>query len=244
MEANYQMIIEVTNVCKSFKKQKVLKDITLGIDQKEIFGLLGPSGAGKTTLIRVITGAINSDSGTVRVDGLLIPNMESLEIIGFMPQSDALYDDISGVDNLKFFGKLYGLKGIRLKERVEEVLELVDLTGDAKKHVMFYSGGMKKRLSLGISLIHQPKVLILDEPTVGIDPLLRRKVWDEFARLKELGTTIVVTTHVMDEAMKCDRVGLIYDGELIACDLVEKLLEQTPNHSLEDLFFQTKEVSI
>ena len=238
------MIIEVKNVYKSFKKQQVLKDISLGIDEKEIFGLLGPSGAGKTTLIRVIIGAINSDSGTVKVDNLLIPNMYSLKIIGFMPQSDALYEDISGVDNLRFFGKLYGLKGIKLKERVEEVLELVDLKGDAKKYVMYYSGGMKKRLSLGVSLIHQPKVLILDEPTVGIDPLLRKKIWDEFTRLKELGTTIVVTTHVMDEAVKCDRVGLIYDGELIACDYVDKLLEQTPNHSLEDLFFQTKEASV
>lgn len=238
------MIIEVKNIYKSFKKQPVLKNITLDIDQSEIFGLLGPSGAGKTTLIRVITGAINSDSGSVKVDNLLIPNMNSLKIIGFMPQSDSLYNDISGIDNLRFFGKLYGLKGKKLKDRVEEILKLVDLTDDAKKYVMFYSGGMKKRLSLGISLIHQPKILILDEPTIGIDPLLRKKVWDEFYRLKDLGTTIIVTTHVMDEAEKCDRVGLIYNGELIACDYVDKLLEQTPNHSLEDLFFQTKEASI
>jgi ABC-2 type transport system ATP-binding protein len=229
--------IVLQNISKSFGSQNVLKNINLHVVDNEIFGLLGPSGAGKTTLIRLITGAIEADEGKLTIDNFEIPSHEALKIIGFMPQEDALYTDLSGLDNLRFFGGLYKLKKETLSNRIDEVLTLVDLHSDASKRVSLYSGGMKKRLSLSIALLHNPKLLILDEPTVGIDPLLRKKIWDEFFELKRQGHTIIVTTHVMDEAVKCDRLGLIYHGNLIACDTVQNLLKKTQNNLLEELFF-------
>ncbi|MDF2941375.1 MAG: transporter ATP-binding protein [Herbinix sp.] len=232
------MLIEIKEVSKSFKKQQVLKDINLTIDENEIFGLIGPSGAGKTTLIRLLIGAINTDSGTIRVGDYMVPNLKALNNIGYMPQNEALYTDLSGYDNLMFFGGMYQQKKSELKKRADEVLKLVELDGDGNKRVINYSGGMKKRLSLAVALIHSPKVLVLDEPTVGIDPILRKKIWDEFYKLKEQGKTIVVTTHVMDEAIRCDRLALINYGNIIACDTVETLLGRTQNNSIEELFFE------
>jgi len=232
------MLIEVKDVSKSFKKQQVLKDINLAISENEIFGLIGPSGAGKTTLIRLLIGAINSDRGTIRVGDYMVPNLKALDNIGYMPQNEALYTDLSGYDNLMFFGGMYQLRRSELKRRAEEVLKLVELDEDGSKRVINYSGGMKKRLSLAVALLHSPQVLILDEPTVGIDPILRKKIWKEFYQLREQGKTLVVTTHVMDEAVRCDRLGLIYDGNIIACDTVETLLSRTKNNSIEELFFE------
>lgn len=232
------MQIEVMGASKSFKKQQVLKDINLIIKENEIFGLIGPSGAGKTTLIRLIIGAIEADSGVIKVGQDIVPNLKTLVNIGYMPQNDALYNDLSGRDNLMFFGGMYLLKKTELIKRINEVLKLVELDNDSEKRVINYSGGMKKRLSLAIAMLHNPAVLILDEPTVGIDPILRKKIWNEFYSLKNQGKTIVVTTHVMDEATKCDRLGLIYGGDIIACDTVEVLLGRTKNNSIEELFFE------
>jgi ABC-2 type transport system ATP-binding protein len=234
------MNVNLENVSKSFGHQNVLKHIDLCVNDNEIFGLLGPSGAGKTTLIRLITGALTADEGKITIDKYRIPTLEALKVIGFMPQEDALYNDLSGIDNLHFFGGLYKLKKEELTNRINEVLSLVDLQNDTKKRVSLYSGGMKKRLSLAVALLHNPKLLILDEPTVGIDPVLRKKIWDEFFELKKQGHTIIVTTHVMDEAIKCDRLGLVYNGALIACDTVQNLLKQTQNNMLEELFFMQK----
>lgn len=133
------------------------------------------------------------------------------------------------------------MKQKELRSRAEEVLKLVELDKDSKKKVVNYSGGMKKRLSLAVALLHSPKVLILDEPTVGIDPILRMKIWEEFYQLKEQGKTILVTTHVMDEAIKCDRLGLIYNGEIIDCDTVDNLLARTKNNTIEELFLSKGE---
>lgn len=230
------MLIEVKDVTKAFKKQEVLKNIHLQIDENEIFGLIGPSGAGKTTLIRLIIGAISTDEGQIKVMDYTVPNLKALDYIGYMPQNDALYNDLSGYDNLMFFGGMYHIKKPELKKRADEVLKLVELDGDGKKKVSNYSGGMRKRLSLAVALLHSPRVLILDEPTVGIDPILRKKIWEEFYELKKQGKTIIVTTHVMDEAIKCDRLGLIYNGKIIACDTVPELLGRTKNNSIEELF--------
>lgn len=237
------MLIEVKGASKSFKKHQVLKDIHLTINENEIFGLIGPSGAGKTTLIRLIIGAISTDSGIIKVGDYTVPNLKVLDSIGYMPQNDALYSDLSGYDNLMFFGGMYQHKKAELKSRALEVLKLVELDGDANKKVINYSGGMKKRLSLAVALLHSPNLLILDEPTVGIDPILRKKIWDEFYVLKEQGKTIVITTHVMDEAVKCDRLGLIYNGDIIACDTVDTLLGQTKNNSIEELFLNREGVA-
>lgn len=230
------MLIEVKDTSMRFKKQEVLKSINLTIQENEIFGLIGPSGSGKTTLIRLIIGAINAEQGEIQVMGRIVPDLRVLDHIGYMPQNDALYEDLSGYDNLMFFGGMYHMKRAQLKRRAMEVLRLVELENDSNKRVLFYSGGMKKRLSLAVALLHDPKLLILDEPTVGIDPLLRKKIWEEFERQKQQGKTIIVTTHVMDEAVRCDRLGLIYHGTIFACDTVEALMKKTKNNSLEELF--------
>ena len=229
----------MTHVSKAFKKQQVLKDVDLQIENNEIFGMIGPSGAGKTTLIRLIIGAIAADEGSIKIGNISIPSLDALNIIGYMPQNDALYGDLSGYDNLMFFGRMYGIKEAKLKEKAHEVLRLVDLESDSDKKVGLYSGGMKKRLSLAVALLAEPELLILDEPTVGVDPILRRKIWEQFRELKAQGKTIIITTHVMDEAELCDRVALIYNGGVIACDTVEALLSRTKNRSLEELFFES-----
>lgn len=234
------MQVSLSHVSKSFKKQQVLKNVNLKIENNEIFGLIGPSGAGKTTLIRLIIGAIAADEGVISIGDIIIPSLEALSVIGYMPQNEALYGDLSGYDNLVFFGRMYGIKKTELKNRAQEVLKLVDLEGDSKRRVNEYSGGMKKRLSLAVALLAQPSLIILDEPTVGVDPLLRRKIWNQFRELKAQGKTIIITTHVMDEAEMCDRIALVYNGGIIACDRIDTLLSQTKNHSIEDLFFDNE----
>ena len=231
------MKIHVEHVSKSFRKTRVLDDISLVANPGEILCLLGPSGSGKTTLIRLMIGAMPADSGTITIDGKRIPNMDSIRNIGYMPQNDAVYNDISGYDNLVFFGRLYGLKAKKLRHRVDETLALVDLTQDKDKLVANYSGGMKKRLSLAIAFLHDPQILILDEPTVGIDPLLRKTIWAEFDRFCAAGKTIIISTHVMDEAAKCQRAALLHNGALIAIDTIASLKAQTKTDSLEELFF-------
>jgi ABC-2 type transport system ATP-binding protein len=157
--------------------------------------------------------------------------------IGFMPQNDALYNDLTGEANLRFFAGLHGIKKSEINIRIAEVLELVGLQEDRKKYVALYSGGMKKRLSLAAALIHEPEVLLLDEPTVGIDPVLRRTIWQQFGVLKKAGKTLIVTTHVMDEVEQCDKAALIYNGKLIHYDSVAALSAQTKSGKVEELFF-------
>lgn len=236
------MSIIIENITKSFQKQVVLENVSLSAQSHEILGLIGPSGAGKTTLIRLITGAIRPDSGSIMIDGELVPKMTLFSKIGFMPQTDALYPDLSGMDNLLFFGRLYGLKGTSLKKRAEELLQFIDLFPDRDKLVFQYSGGMKKRLSLIIALLHEPPYLILDEPTVGIDPVLRRRIWDYFHELAQSGKTLVISTHVMDEAESCDKCALIYQGKRLDFDTIQNLKAKTSSQKIEELFFQKKEV--
>ena len=185
------MLVGVKDVSKSFKAQRVLGNVSLSIEENEIFGPIGPSGAGKTTLIRLIIGAIGADSGAIRVGEHEIPSLGALKEIGYTPQNDALYNDLSGRDNLLFFGGMYRLPQKELGLRAEEALRLVELGDNGGKKVANYSGGMKKRLSLAVALLHGPRLLILDEPTVGIDPILRRKIWEEFYALKKQGKTIM-----------------------------------------------------
>ncbi len=229
--------IQLSGVTKSFDGKTVLDNITISAYQGEILCLLGPSGAGKTTLIRLITGAIRPDSGEILVAGKKIPDRSAQQAIGFMPQNDAVYTDISGLDNLLFFGRLFRMDSRALKSRAEEVLKLIDLYPDRHKLVAHYSGGMKKRLSLAIALLHDPDILLLDEPTVGIDPVLRKTVWDRFEAFRQSGKTIVVSTHVMDEAARCQRAALIYGGRIIENDSTRSLMDKTESGSLEELFF-------
>lgn len=228
--------VSIQHVSKSFKKYQVLKEINLDIFAGEIFGLLGPSGAGKTTLVKQLTGLETPTSGESYVFGKKMPTLKLMNRIGYMAQSDALYEDLTAKENLQFFSELYGLAGQKKTSRILEVMELVQLSSDLNKLVSNYSGGMKRRLSLAIALLHEPEVLILDEPTVGIDPVLRQSIWEAFGELKRNGITIIVTTHVMDEAEKCDRLGMIRDGRLIAVGTPEELKEQTNSPTIEDAF--------
>ncbi|WP_239454249.1 ABC transporter ATP-binding protein [Bacillus suaedaesalsae] len=231
------MDILVSHVSKSFDRKQVIKDITFTIPAGEICCLLGPSGSGKTTLIRLMIGAITADQGTIQFADVQMPNMKMLNKVGFMPQNDALYEDLSAEANLHFFGGLYHIDKRKLEERIDEVLAIVDLTEHRRKMVKNFSGGMKKRLSLAVAILHSPKILFLDEPTVGIDPVLRRKIWDQFQVIKNSGTTIIISTHVMDEVTECDKAALIYNGSLIGYDAVTNLLKKTENGKVEELFF-------
>ncbi|MDG5471382.1 ABC transporter ATP-binding protein [Jeotgalibacillus sp. ET6] len=230
------MDIHVSHVHKYFDQHHVIKDVTLTIPSGEICGLLGPSGSGKTTLIRLMIGAIAADEGSVHFGDVEIPNMNMLKKVGFMPQNDALYDDLSAEANLHFFGGLYHLDSSTLNKRMDEVLSIVDLTEHRKKLVKKFSGGMKKRLSLAAAILHSPKILFLDEPTVGIDPVLRRAIWQQFQTIKQSGTTIIVSTHVMDEVTECDQAALLYNGALIDYDTVPNLIQKTDNGRVEELF--------
>jgi ABC-2 type transport system ATP-binding protein len=236
-------VVSIQNVDRSFGKKSVLKNISLTIRKGEIFGILGPSGSGKTTLIKLIAGIDKCSKGEVTVFQQSMPNFTVLSMIGYMGQSDALYTDLTGFDNLSFFGSLYGLKGKKLKDRIQEVATIVGLQDALKKEVNQYSGGMKKRLSLAIAILHKPSLLILDEPTVGIDPVLRKQIWKQFNEMKDQGTTIIITTHIMEEAEKCERIGLIREGELIALDTVENLKAKTTTGKIEELYFE-KEVIV
>ena len=231
------MKIEVNNVDKSFKKQQVLNQITLTIDSGHIFCLLGASGSGKTTLLRIMMGAIPADGGTVTIGDRFVPNKQLLGEMGYMPQSEALYEELSGWENLKFFSGLHHQSRKNFEQKANELLEIVDMVCDKDKLIRDCSGGMKKRISLAVALIHQPKLLLLDEPTVGVDPVLRRQIWKYLRKLKDEGTTILVTTHVMDEVIWCDDAALLRYGHIIAKDTVKNLIDRTPNGNIEDLFF-------
>lgn len=228
--------VSIKAVSKKFSTHEILKDINLDIRKGEIFGLLGPSGAGKTTLVKELAGLDIPSSGENIILGSKMPDFKTINKIGYMAQSDALYEDLSAKENLQFFSSIYGLKGEKQKVRIKMVMGLVDLQNELNKLVKDFSGGMKRRLSLAISLLHEPELLILDEPTVGIDPVLRKRIWDAFYKLNKTGTTIIVTTHVMGEAEMCDRLGLIREGRLIAVGTPEELIRHTNTTSIEEAF--------
>ncbi|CAM5211786.1 ABC-2 type transport system ATP-binding protein OS=Ureibacillus acetophenoni OX=614649 GN=SAMN05877842_11270 PE=4 SV=1 [Ureibacillus acetophenoni] len=232
-------VIHLQNVSKRFKKKHVIKPTNLVVEESKIFGLLGPSGCGKTTLIKMIVGMLKADKGDITVLNKKVPEASLLKEIGYMAQSDALYTELTGEQNLEFFAKLFGFTNSERKERIQYAANIVQLTQDLKVPVSSYSGGMKRRLSLAIALIQNPKILILDEPTVGIDPLLKKSIWQELERLKdEEQKTIVITTHVMDEAEKCDRLAMMRDGSIIASGTPKELKTQYQAQNFDDVFLK------
>ncbi|ULG72333.1 ABC transporter ATP-binding protein [Macrococcus brunensis] len=230
-------IIIVNDVSKSYD-QPVLQNIDLIIETGVIHGFIGPSGSGKTTLMRMIAGLESPSSGSIYIKDLRVPDLSLLPHIGYMAQSDALYMDLSGYENLKFFSQLFKMKKGSAENRINDVAALVNLTADLKKKVKNYSGGMKRRLSLAIALLHQPDILILDEPTVGIDPELRATIWSEMHQMKENGQTILMTTHVMDEAARCDYISLVKDGTIIASGTPQALLKKYHAQTFDEVFIR------
>ncbi|QBP42312.1 ABC transporter ATP-binding protein [Paenisporosarcina antarctica] len=232
-------VLRVNNVSKSYGKQQILTNIHFTADQGQIVGLIGPSGSGKTTLIKLIMGMDVPSSGAIEMLHQKVPNLRLLQQIGYMAQSDALYEDLTGYENLSFFASMFLMKKAERNERIAYVTQIVQLENELKKKVGKYSGGMKRRLSLAIALIQNPQILILDEPTVGIDPELRRSIWQELIRLKnEEQKTIVMTTHVMDEAEKCDVLAMIREGRVITKGSPQALKDQYQVINLEDVFLQ------
>jgi ABC-2 type transport system ATP-binding protein len=222
-------ILEVKNLVKKYGENTAVHGISFEIQEGEIFSLLGPNGAGKTTTISILSTLFSPTSGEATIGGHSITRepMAVRNLIGVIPQELALYDDLTARENLNFWGQMYGLSGKTLKTRVDEVLEQIGLADKAKSRIKTYSGGMKRRVNIGVGLLHKPRVLFMDEPTVGIDPQSRRAILDSVKDLNRQGMTVLYTTHYMEEAEELsDRVGIIDHGELIALGTQAELNRQ------------------
>jgi len=231
---NNSPAIEVLDLHRSFGETKAVQGVSFEVRQGEIFSLLGPNGAGKTTTISMLSCLLRPDQGDARVMGHSIreDQMGVKSALGVVPQEIALYEDLTARENLTFWGKMYGLRGGALTARVEEVLDVIGLRERAKERVGKYSGGMKRRVNIGVALLHKPKVIYMDEPTVGIDPQSRRNILDSVVALKNQGMTVLYTTHYMEEAQELsDHIGIMDHGKLIASgtnnELVKLVGEQT-----------------
>ncbi|MBP2622149.1 ABC transporter ATP-binding protein [Streptococcus panodentis] len=233
-------LLDLQDLEKSFGHQLVLDHVGFQLQAGEIIGLIGPSGAGKSTMIKTMLGMEKADGGLALVLAHAMPNRHILGDIGYMAQSDALYEALSGQENLEFFARLKGLTKKELARDIAHVARVVDLTEHLNKAVSGYSGGMKRRLSLAIAFLGNPKLLILDEPTVGIDPSLRKKIWQELLMLRDKGMGILVTTHVMEEAELTDKVGLLLGGKIIAFDSPSRLKESYGVSSIEEVFLKAE----
>ena len=212
--------IEISHLTKKFGNFTAVKDVSFNVKKGEVFGFLGPNGSGKTTVIRMLMGLISPTSGTGKVLGYDISkDFQGIkEEIGYMSQKFSLYEDLTVEENLDFYGGAYGIPHDKLKERKKEILKMADLEGRENMITSNLSGGWKQRLALGCAIIHEPKILFLDEPTGGVDPIARRDFWDLIYSLSDQGVTILVTTHYMDEAEHCNTIGFIYYGNLLTLD--------------------------
>jgi ABC-2 type transport system ATP-binding protein len=239
MDLNYAIVLE--NFTKDYGDVKAVNDLTLRIPEGEIFGLLGPNGSGKTTTINCLSGLADPTLGHLKVGGFDVQKETSSErgILGICPQETALYPFLSGEENIELFGELYSVPKEVLKRNVSYVIEKVGLTDDAHRRVSKYSGGMKRRVSIAMALVQDPKIVFLDEPTVGMDPQSRRAIWDFIVELKEKGKTILLTTHYMEEAEQlCDEVGIIDHGKLIEIGSPDALKSKYGVKDLEEVFIQ------
>jgi ABC-2 type transport system ATP-binding protein len=225
--------IVASDLRKRFGAVQALRGLSLCVEPGEVYGLLGPNGSGKTTLIRCIAGILRPDAGRVRLLGHDMPDRAVLARVGYMTQAAALYDDLTALQNVTFFA---AMSGCRDRNAVAEALALVELWERRDSRVRTLSGGMRQRLSLACALAHRPDLLLLDEPTVGVDPQLRVQFWRHFRQLASAGTTIVVSSHVMDEAERCDRLGFVRDGRLIAEGTATGLRDRATCQTLEEAF--------
>jgi ABC-2 type transport system ATP-binding protein len=239
-------MLALAGVRKRYGAVVAVDDLSLAVGRGEVFGLLGPNGAGKTTTVHLAVGLLAPDDGEVVIEGRGRPTDPAVRAaIGIAPQALALYDLLTGEENLRFFGEVYGLRGARLAERVQWSLGFVGLTARRRDRVATYSGGMKRRLNLAAALVHDPELILLDEPTVGVDPQSRLQIFENILALRRQGRTMVYTTHYMEEAERlCDRVAILDQGRLLALGTVQELLDAhgvkpktvVQRASLEELF--------
>ena len=221
-------LLDVRHLSKKFGKHHAVIDVSLTLQPGEVLGLLGPNGAGKSTSMMMISGLLKPDAGEILIDGHPYDgrDAETKRKLGVVPQDLAIYPDLNAVENLQFFGRLYGLKGSELKRRADDILERIGLTDSAFRASGNYSGGMKRRLNFGIALMHEPSILILDEPTVGVDPQSRSHLLDCVRDQARSGVGIIYASHYMEEVQTiCERVAIVDHGKVLACDAIPKLLE-------------------
>jgi ABC-2 type transport system ATP-binding protein len=233
-------MIELINVKKKYGDFVAVKNLDLKVKKGQIFGLLGPNGAGKSTTIRMIIGVLEKTEGSIFVDGIDVSEEPDLvkKNIGYMSQKFSLYEDLTVLENLNFYASIYGVRGRDKEERIKQLITMANLNGKEKVLASQLSGGWKQRLALGCALIHRPKLLILDEPTAGVDPVSRRIFWKMIFELSNQGITVLVSTHYMDEAESCDIVGFIFKGELLAIDTPENLKVNEKVNNLEEVFIK------
>ena len=229
-------VISTERLSKNFGDVRAVSDLNLSISEGEVYGLLGPNGCGKTTTIRILCGLLRPTAGKASVLGHDSNSRAYLNDIGYMPQETALFTELTVHDNLVIFGRIFGLSTEQINKNEQELLDFIDLHGKRNELISNLSGGMKHRVSLICSMIHKPRVLFLDEPTVGVDPELRVNFWDSFETLRKQGRTIIITPHYMDEAMHCSRIGLMREGGLIAEGEPGDIFKDTGTRSLEDAF--------
>jgi ABC-2 type transport system ATP-binding protein len=240
--------VEVNHLVKRFGKHEAVRDVSFTIGKGEIFGLLGPNGAGKSTTINMMCGYIEPDSGNTLINGISIQKepRKVKRVLGVVPQEIALYKDLNALENLDFFGEIYGMPKRERRERAAEVLQFVGLYERRKEPIKQFSGGMQRRINMAVAILHQPQFLMMDEPTVGIDPQSRENIFDTIEQLRDRGTTILYTTHYMEEAERlCNHIAIIDNGQIIAMGTLEQLLalrDQTREvvrpHGLQELFIQ------
>ncbi|HEY9632313.1 MAG TPA: ABC transporter ATP-binding protein [Coleofasciculaceae cyanobacterium] len=221
-------MLQIEKLSKSYGKRPVLQNLALHIQPGEIYGLLGPNGAGKTTTINILCNLLHADSGVIKINGQLVSEATK-PLVGVAPQENLLYKTLSCEENLNFFAQIYGLKGQQRRQRVQASLAAVHLLDRAKSPVETLSGGMQRRLNIAVALVHQPKLVVLDEPTTGLDIEARYEIWDLIRRLKSQGITILLTTHLLDEAERlCQRIGILKGGRLVAEGSLEELQKRIP----------------
>ncbi len=227
-------MISVSELRKSFGAIKAVDGVSFELRPGESFGLLGPNGAGKSTTIHLIVGLLAPDAGSIAIDGRADPTQASVRrLLGVSPQSLSLYEELTAEENLNFFAQLYGISGRQRRDRLEWALRFAGLVDRRRDRVKTYSGGMKRRLNLAVALVHDPRVLLLDEPTVGVDPQSRNHIFERIESLKREGRTILYTTHYMEEARRlCDRVAIMDRGHILACDTVDGLIGQYGGRSV------------
>jgi len=231
-------VLETTGLQKHFGKICAVDGVNLSIKRGEIYGLLGPNGSGKTTLIRLCLGLLHPTAGSIWLLGEAVPNKSTLSKVGYMTQASALYEELTVRENIAFFAEMCSS---REPAWIDEVIALVDLQERARSPVRTLSGGMRQRTSLACSLAHRPRLLLLDEPTVGVDPQLRATFWSYFRRLANSGVTLVISSHVMDEAERCDRLGFMRQGRLLAEGSSDELRKRKGTTTLEEAFLKFAE---